>query len=103
MIPAIDVTLKQMKRGGVSRINVEPKYGFGAAGCAELNIPPDAVLEYTITLEEFEKAKESWEMTDQERIEQSELKKESGTNMLKVGRKLFHSVTCQQPLDEVLY
>ena len=82
--PAIDIALQRMKRKEKSRIRIKPKYGFGSGGCQQLTIPADAELVYELTLEEFEKAKEAWEMTDEERIEQSNLVKEDGTKFLKV-------------------
>ena len=38
-----------------SKLEIKSKYAFGSAGRAEFNIPPNADVEYTITLNNFEK------------------------------------------------
>uniref|UniRef100_A0A3Q1C6G8 peptidylprolyl isomerase n=1 Tax=Amphiprion ocellaris TaxID=80972 RepID=A0A3Q1C6G8_AMPOC len=62
------------------------KYGFGNAGNAKYNIPGGATLQYKIKLTAFEKAKESWEMNTVEKLEQSVIVKEKGTQYFKEGK-----------------
>jgi len=82
--PGIDIALQRMKRGERSRILISPKYGFGLEGKPELGVPPNTDLIYDLTLTKFEKAKESWEMTDEERMKESHNVKESGNMYFKV-------------------
>lgn len=67
-------------------MKLKPSYAFGEKGSSELNIPPNASIEYEVTLNSFERVKESWSMDDKERIEQSKLLKEKGTNYFKIGK-----------------
>uniref|UniRef100_A0A8C7YD59 peptidylprolyl isomerase n=1 Tax=Oryzias sinensis TaxID=183150 RepID=A0A8C7YD59_9TELE len=62
------------------------RYGYGNAGNAKFNIPAGATLQYKIKLTAFEKAKESWEMNTPEKLEQSSIIKEKGTQYFKDGK-----------------
>lgn len=74
-----------MKRQEVCSIIVQPKYGYGPEGNKKFNVPPNAVLNYDIELQKFEKVKEPWEMLDEEKIEQSKIVKDKGTKYLKAS------------------
>ncbi|KAM7002552.1 peptidyl-prolyl cis-trans isomerase FKBP4 isoform 2-T2 [Tautogolabrus adspersus] len=71
---------------------MKPKYGFGNTGNAKYNIPGGAALQYKIKLTAFEKAKESWEMNTVEKLEQSVIVKEKGTQYFKEGKYKHASV-----------
>ena len=38
-----------------SKLEIKPEYAFGAGGKPDFNIPPNAAIEYTVTLNNFEK------------------------------------------------
>lgn len=59
------------------------QYGYGSEGNAALGIPPGASLQYEVELQNFEKAKESWEMDQEEKVVQAKACKERGTAFLK--------------------
>ncbi|XP_076816651.1 peptidyl-prolyl cis-trans isomerase FKBP4-like [Clavelina lepadiformis] len=99
LIPAIDIIVKQMKKSEHSRIFVKSKYGFGAAGSQKFNIPPNADLVYDIKLVKFENAAEAWEMTDEERLENSSIVKEKGTKFFKDKKYLKAIVQYKKILD----
>ncbi|KAG7332963.1 hypothetical protein KOW79_003098 [Hemibagrus wyckioides] len=82
----VEKALQAMEQGELSLFTIKPKYGFGNAGKPKFNIPPGATLQYKITLTKFEKAKESWEMNSSEKLEQSAIVKEKGTQYFKVGK-----------------
>ncbi|XP_078272897.1 peptidyl-prolyl cis-trans isomerase FKBP4-like [Rhinoraja longicauda] len=84
--PGIEKALQDMEKGEEAIISLKPKYGFGEAGNAKLNIPPSASLVYEVVLKNFEKAKESWEMNIDEKLEQSAIIKEKGTSYFKDGK-----------------
>uniref|UniRef100_H2YKI5 peptidylprolyl isomerase n=1 Tax=Ciona savignyi TaxID=51511 RepID=H2YKI5_CIOSA len=73
--PAIDLAVKKMKLNERCRIKVAPKYGFGTTGSDVLGVPPSAHLTYELRLMSFERVKEAWECSDEERMEQAELAK----------------------------
>lgn len=62
------------------------QYAFGAEGSPSLGVPPGASVEYEAELCSFEKAKESWEMDQAEKIEQAKTCKERGTQFLKAEK-----------------
>lgn len=62
---------------------IKPEYAFGAAGHKEWNIPSNATVEYTVTLNTFEKEVKAWKLNEEESIEQAKIYKEKGTKFLK--------------------
>uniref|UniRef100_A0A8B9GZN2 peptidylprolyl isomerase n=2 Tax=Astyanax mexicanus TaxID=7994 RepID=A0A8B9GZN2_ASTMX len=84
--PGVEKALQAMEQGEESLFTIKPKYGFGNTGYAKFNIPPGATLQYKIKLTAFEKAKESWEMNTCEKLEQSTIVKEKGTQYFKDGK-----------------
>ncbi|XP_041794579.1 peptidyl-prolyl cis-trans isomerase FKBP4 [Chelmon rostratus] len=86
-LPAgVEKSIMAMEQGEEALFNIKPKYGFGNAGNAKYNIPGGATLQYKIKLIAFEKAKESWEMNTAEKLEQSAIVKEKGTQHFKEGK-----------------
>jgi len=66
LIPGIEIAVKKMKRGEMSRFDIESKHAFGNLGNAAWNIPPGAAVTYEIHLKEFEKIKESYSLDSTE-------------------------------------
>lgn len=86
-LPAgVEKAIMSMEQGEEALISLKPKYGFGNAGNEKFNIPGGAMLQYKIKLTAFEKAKESWEMNTVEKLEQSSIVKEKGTQYFKEGK-----------------
>lgn len=86
-LPAgVEKAIMAMEEGEEALFHMKPKYGFGTAGNANYNIPGGATLQYKIKLTAFEKAKESWEMTTSEKLEQSSIVKDKGTQYFKEGK-----------------
>lgn len=83
---AVENVIKKMKKNEKSRFYVKSKYAFGKEGSDDFDVPSNADVEYEILLKNFEKAKEAWEMNDDEKIEQSEIIKAKGTEFLKSGK-----------------
>ncbi|XP_026222183.1 peptidyl-prolyl cis-trans isomerase FKBP4 [Anabas testudineus] len=84
--PGVEKAIMAMEQGEEALFTIKPKYGFGNAGNSKYNIPGGATLQYKIKLSAFEKAKESWEMTTAEKLEQSGIVKEKGTQYFKEGK-----------------
>lgn len=82
----VEKAIMAMEQGEEALFTIKPKYGFGNAGNAKYNIPGGATLQYKIKLAAFEKAKESWEMNATEKLEQSVIVKEKGTQYFKEGK-----------------
>ncbi|KAJ3596944.1 hypothetical protein NHX12_003344 [Muraenolepis orangiensis] len=82
----VEKALLAMEQGEESFFNMKSKYGFGKNGNAGYDIPGGATLQYKIKLTTFDKAKESWEMNTPEKLEQSCIVKEKGTQYFKEGK-----------------
>ncbi|RVE71884.1 hypothetical protein OJAV_G00056410 [Oryzias javanicus] len=86
-LPAgVEKAIMAMEQGEEALFTMKPKYGYGNSGNAKFNIPAGATLQYKIKLTAFEKAKESWEMNTPEKLEQSSIIKEKGTQYFKDGK-----------------
>ncbi|KAM3869918.1 peptidyl-prolyl cis-trans isomerase FKBP4 [Diretmus argenteus] len=86
-LPAgVEKAIMSMEQGEESLFIMKPKYGFGNSGNTKYNIAGGATLQYKIKLEAFEKAKESWEMNTAEKLDQSCIVKEKGTQHFKEGK-----------------
>uniref|UniRef100_A0A8D0HP53 peptidylprolyl isomerase n=1 Tax=Sphenodon punctatus TaxID=8508 RepID=A0A8D0HP53_SPHPU len=82
----LEKALQKMEKSEESVVYLKPSYGFGSAGKEKFQIPPDAELKYEVKLKSFEKAKESWEMNTEEKLEQGSIAKEKGTQYFKEGK-----------------
>lgn len=68
------------------RLVIQPQYAFGGTGHKEFNIPPNATVEYTVTLNNFEKDNKTWKFDEAESIEQAKLYKEKGIGFYKMEK-----------------
>lgn len=84
--PGVEKGIMAMEQGEEAIFTIKPKYGFGNSGNEKLGVPGGATLMYKIKLTAFEKAKESWEMNTQEKLEQSVIVKDKGTQYFKEGK-----------------
>lgn len=55
VLETIEKALEKFKKGETSRLVIAPKHAFGHDGNKEFNIPPNATVEYVVTLKSFEK------------------------------------------------
>nr|XP_015197959.1 PREDICTED: peptidyl-prolyl cis-trans isomerase FKBP5-like isoform X1 [Lepisosteus oculatus] len=84
----VDRAMEKMQKGECCLLYLKPKYGFGKEGKPEFSIEPNAELVYKVTLKDFKKAKESWEMDLKEKLELSATVKQKGTQYFKAGKYL---------------
>lgn len=82
----MEKALEKFKKKESSRLIIKSKYAFKNEGSQEYNLPPNATVEYIVTLKSFEKAKESWVLDSAEKIEQCKIFKEKGTIYFKNGK-----------------
>ncbi|XP_061730397.1 peptidyl-prolyl cis-trans isomerase FKBP5 isoform X1 [Nerophis ophidion] len=64
----VDRAMDKMQKGECCILHLSPKYGFGHKGKPEFKIEPDKEVVYEVTLKDFKRAKESWEMDLQEKL-----------------------------------
>lgn len=86
IISGIETALEKMHEGECSRLVIKPKYAFGAEGNEQFKIPPNATVEYLVTLIEFEKEVEAWKLDAEESLKQAKIFKDKGTNYFKQDR-----------------
>ncbi|XP_045516149.1 FK506-binding protein 59 [Pieris brassicae] len=85
----IERALEKFLKDEKSRLIIQPKYAFKSEGNKELGVPPNTPVEYLVKLLSFEKAKESWSMDGDEKLEQAKLVKEKGTDYFKGNKYLL--------------
>uniref|UniRef100_A0A7N6FCY4 peptidylprolyl isomerase n=1 Tax=Anabas testudineus TaxID=64144 RepID=A0A7N6FCY4_ANATE len=82
----VDRAMDKMQKGECCILYLKPKYGFGSEGKAEYKIGPDKDVVYEVTLKDFQRAKESWEMDLNEKLDLVVGVKHKGNQYFKAGR-----------------
>ncbi|XP_071350129.1 peptidyl-prolyl cis-trans isomerase FKBP5 [Trachinotus anak] len=82
----VDRAMDKMQRGECCLLYLKPKYGFGSEGKPEYKIGPDKDIVYEVTLKDFQRAKESWEMDLKEKLDLAAGVKHKGNQYFKTGR-----------------
>jgi FK506-binding protein 4/5 len=67
-----------------SIVYLKSRRAWGAEGNKNFNIPPNTDVAFEVTLKSFEKAKEAYQLNSSEKLEQSELMKNRGNELLVV-------------------
>jgi FK506-binding protein 4/5 len=82
----VDKAVKRFLKGEHSMIHLKSKWGYGERGNTEYNIPSNADIDFEIVLKSFEKAKQSWEMEEDEKMDAAEKLKQRGTEFFQQGK-----------------
>ncbi|XP_031613381.1 peptidyl-prolyl cis-trans isomerase FKBP5 [Oreochromis aureus] len=82
----VDRAMDKMQKGECCLLYLKPKYGFGSEGKPEYKIGPDKDIVYEVTLKDFQRAKDSWEMDLKEKLDLSAEVKNKGNQYFKAGR-----------------
>lgn len=87
IVDGVEIAVRKMKKGEKCEVVVKPEYAFGPNGRSDYNIPNDyKEVVFEITLNNFEKVKETYQMDNNERVEQSILVKTKGTKYFKESK-----------------
>ncbi|KAF8016238.1 hypothetical protein BT93_H1674 [Corymbia citriodora subsp. variegata] len=88
VIDGLDRAVKNMKKGEVAVVTIQPEYAFGPTESQQdlAVVPANSTVYYEVELLSFVKEKESWEMNNQEKIEAAARKKEEGNAAFKAGK-----------------
>ncbi|XP_020789713.1 peptidyl-prolyl cis-trans isomerase FKBP5 [Boleophthalmus pectinirostris] len=89
----VDRAMDKMQKSERCVLHLQPKYGFGSEGQPEFKIGPDKELEYDVTLKDFQRAKESWEMDLKEKLDLAPGVKHKGNQYFKGGH--YHQAVVQ--------
>ncbi|CAK6974210.1 peptidyl-prolyl cis-trans isomerase FKBP5 [Scomber scombrus] len=82
----VDRAMDKMQRGECCLLYLKPKYAFGSEGKTEFKIGPDKDVVYEVTLKDFKRAKESWEMDVHEKLALAAEVKHKGNQCFKAER-----------------
>ena len=87
IVPGLEVAIGHMRKKEVARVLLKPEYAFGKEGNEELGVPPNASVEYTVTVKTFEKPKEpsEYESVELKKIDAMQFK-DRGSNYFKQGK-----------------
>merc|ERR550537_40774 len=83
---ALDKAVLSMKKGEVALVTAAASHCYGEAGDASLGVPGGAALTYEVTLTDFVKEKESWDLETPGKLEMATKKKEDGNALYKAGK-----------------
>jgi FK506-binding protein 4/5 len=83
IIQGVEEGIEKMHQGETSRFIIKPQYAFGKIGNEQFKVPPNATVEYTVTLNFFEKEIEAWKCDAEQSLEQAKTLKEKGTGYFK--------------------
>ncbi|CAM8999979.1 unnamed protein product [Rhodiola kirilowii] len=88
VIDGLDKAVMKMKKGEVALVTVAPEYAFGSVEShQQLSVvPPNSTVFYEVELVSFNKEKESWDMSTEEKIQAAGQKKEEGNALFKAGK-----------------
>lgn len=81
----VDRAMDKMQKGECCVLHLQSRYGFGAEGQPEFKVGPDKDLEYEVTLKDFQRAKESWEMDLKDKLDLAPGVKYKGNQYFKGG------------------
>uniref|UniRef100_A0A1I8GZ41 peptidylprolyl isomerase n=1 Tax=Macrostomum lignano TaxID=282301 RepID=A0A1I8GZ41_9PLAT len=99
--PGIEAALCKMYKSELANIWLLDfsELGFGAEGCADLSVPPNANLVYQIELLDFVKPKEVWQLNRLEKIAEAESAKARSVACLTAGNLRLAFVHCKRVVD----
>jgi FK506-binding protein 4/5 len=83
----VDRAIRRINKGEKCRVTLKgSRFTFGKEPPAAFNLPQNAELVYTLFLKTFEKVKASWELTDEEKVQEAEKIRLRGNEFLKQGK-----------------
>ncbi|XP_061641740.1 peptidyl-prolyl cis-trans isomerase FKBP5 [Phyllopteryx taeniolatus] len=91
----VDRAMDKMQKGECCILHLTKMYGFGSKGKPEFTIGPDKDIVYEVTLKDFKKAKEPWEMDLLEKLSLALEVKHKGNQYYKAGH-YYHAVIQHQ-------
>ncbi|XP_065344686.1 FK506-binding protein 59 isoform X1 [Cloeon dipterum] len=81
----LEIAISKMKKGERMEAEIKSKYAFGSEGNSALNLPPNADITYEVFMKHCERSKESWDLDMEQKLSESKLFKEKGTQYFKTG------------------
>lgn len=88
VIDGLEQAIKKMKKDEHALVTIAPQYAFGDKehqGKLAV-VPPNTTVTYAVELVDFENAKETWDMKDDEKVAAANVKKEKGNKAYKENK-----------------
>lgn len=81
----VDAAVMKMKKGERALVSSSSEWAFGAEGKAfeAVTVPPNARVTYEVEVMDFVKAKETWDMSKDEKVKEADVKREGGNKLFK--------------------
>jgi len=95
----LETALQKMKKNEAAQVILKSRYGFGKEGNVKLGVPGDYTLTYDVTLNNFEKMKEAYQLDANEKIEHAKMFKEKGTKFFKNNKFQQAAAQYQKVVD----
>lgn len=96
----VELAMEKMKKKEVCSVNLSAPYAFGSQGWPEKGVPAGAEpISYKITMSGFERAKESWQLDGEQKLEHAKTFKEKGTQYFKLGKLEMASKKYKKIID----
>jgi len=88
VIGGLDLAVQKMKKSEKALVTIAAEHAFGPVGSQQplAAVPGGAAVVYEVELVEFENAKESWEMSTEEKVEHAGELKDAGNALFKAGK-----------------
>ncbi|KAK9862962.1 hypothetical protein WJX84_007718 [Apatococcus fuscideae] len=105
VVEGMDLALLKMKEGEKAEIRIAAQYAFGPEGSSSMAVPvpPNATVFYTVELLSLEKAKEGYEMQDEEKVEEASIRKDKGNALFKQSKFGRASKKYKKAIDLIDY
>ncbi|XP_057701845.1 peptidyl-prolyl cis-trans isomerase FKBP5 [Corythoichthys intestinalis] len=92
----VDRAMDKMQKGERCMLYLTHKYGFGSKGNQEFKIGPNKDIVYEVTLKDFKRAKDSWEMDLHEKLTRALEIKLKGNQYYKSGHHDYAVIQYQR-------
>ncbi|GMH40131.1 hypothetical protein BSKO_08035 [Bryopsis sp. KO-2023] len=88
IIDGLDLAVMKMDRGEVAEVTIKPEYAFGESETQREKacVPGNSTVVYTIEIVDLANPKNSWDMSNAEKIEDARTRKEKGNEAYKAGK-----------------
>ncbi|CAE5972171.1 unnamed protein product [Arabidopsis arenosa] len=105
VVDGLDRAVMKMKKGELALVVIDPEYAFGSNESQQelAVVPPNSTVTYEVDLLTFDKERESWDMSTEEKIEAASKKKEEGNSKFKAGKYALASKRYEKAVKFIEY
>lgn len=82
----VDKALRRINKCEKCHVTLKAPYCYGTEPPSEFGLAPNETVVFTLFLKDFEKLKNSWELLNEEKLEQALKYKERGTHFFSMGK-----------------